>query len=89
MSELFLYKTEDERYLAYMDNYGDPLIYVGAVELGKDGNYYRNLIVSASELAAKRWLDWAKEQALINGWLVIEEDFPFDPYSITIVTFKG
>jgi hypothetical protein len=59
---------------------------------GEDGNYYRNILMSAQKkkadfkLGAIGWLDWLKE-AINSGIVEIDQDFGFDPKRVRVVTF--
>lgn len=64
---------------------------LGAYVPGIDGNYYSNLILIGNveprqySMSAQQWWDWVKTEALVQGSMQIDEDFPFDPSEVEIV----
>lgn len=95
MLALYMYKTEDGRYLASMDtkdDAGTPML--GAVIPGEDGNYYNHLHIFVQKekakfkLGAEGWLEWVVTEGLPLGHIRIEEDFEFDPKTVKIVELK-
>ena len=93
--KLYAYKTKDGRYLAEMEPCGfskRPII--GAVDPATDGNYYKELCIDAIKnpskfvLGAVGWLKWLREDGLPRGYVVMSDDFDFDPKEVKVVTFS-
>ena len=65
---------------------------IGAFVPMDDGNYYKNVIVGfigegerQYTLGFASWWDWCKN-AIERGEILIDEEFPFDPNEVHIVT---
>lgn len=98
--KLYAYKTKDGRYLAEMSECHEHRIPVfGAVNPLTDGNYYRELCISAIRnsvnrnghtlmLGATGWIKWLREEAIPNGYAAISEEYDFDPKEVKVVTFS-
>lgn len=94
--ELYLLKDKDGFYLAEMENYSEKVPVFGTVNPKTDGNYYKSLVISSLKgrnevqytLGMEGWLDWFLNQAIPNKWVLLSEEFPFDPKTLKIVIFK-
>jgi hypothetical protein len=87
---LCVYKVGEDRLLGY-SAFSDTT--VGAYVPGDHGNYYHHLIVGGTiedmqyTPGADSWLGWLTN-AIHNGWVKIDEDFPFDPNEVKIVVVE-
>jgi hypothetical protein len=95
--KLYLYKTNDGRYLADMEAHWSKIPVIGAVNPETDGNYFKELHVCAIKenpkrpgifpIGMKEWWEWFTKEALPKGYYIISDEFEFDPKKVKIVEF--